>query len=162
MIHAGPDGMVTVARDRPADGGETYRRSVYLLARRAYNLSLLTVFDQPLVATNCLARGSSALPLQSLFMLNDAFLAEQADHFAGKVERSISAAASLDERVSAAFRAALARPPNTTEIATLTELLRRQSQRGLSTGMTPTKAGHHALVQLCTTLLNTSEFLFAE
>ena len=79
LIHARPDGMVTVNREHLANPADPFRRSVYLLTRRAYNLSLLTVFDQPLVATNCLDRGASALPLQSLFMINDAFLAEQAE-----------------------------------------------------------------------------------
>ncbi len=110
MIQARPDGMVTVNRERPlADPADPFRRSVYLLTRRAYNLSLLTVFDQPLVATNCLDRGASALPLQSLFMINDAFLAEQADHFARRVERCVGADASPEEPVSRAFRIALAR-----------------------------------------------------
>ncbi len=162
MIKARPDGMVTVADDRLATPGDPYRRSVYLLTRRAYNLSLLTVFDQPLVATNCLARGTSALPLQSLFMINDAFLAEQADHFSRRVERSLLGAAEPDERVARAFRTALARSPNATEVATCVDLLRRQTERFLSAGVAPGEAGHRALAQLCLTLLNTSEFLFAE
>jgi hypothetical protein len=162
MIHARPDGMVTVARDRLPNPASQFRRSVYLLTRRAYNLSLLTVFDQPSVATNCLNRGASALPLQSLFMLNDAFLAEQADHFAKRVERCLGPSASLEERINRAFRMALARDPNASEVATCAGLLRRQTERGLSAGMPPGEAARQALVQLCLTLINTSEFLFAE
>ncbi len=86
-IIARPDGLVEVAKDRLSNPGDRYRRSIYLTTRRAYNPSILTVFDQPLVATNCLARSTSAVPLQSLFLLNDAFLAEQAEHFAQRVER---------------------------------------------------------------------------
>ncbi len=162
MIQARPDGMVAVANDRLATPADQYRRSVYLLTRRAYNLSLLTVFDQPLVATNCLDRGASALPLQSLFMINDAFLAEQADHFARRVERYRDASGSPEEPVIRAFRIALARDPNRAEMATCGELLHRQTDRGLSAGMPPREAAHQALAQLCLTLLNTSEFLFAE
>ena len=61
MIQARPDGMVTVNREHLANPADPFRRSVYLLTRRAYNLSLLTVFDQPLVATNCLDRGDVGL-----------------------------------------------------------------------------------------------------
>ena len=83
MIRSQPDGMVTVARDKLAAPSDAFRRSVYLVSRRAYNASLLTVFDQPLVATNCARRDASAVPLQSLVMLNDAEVAEAAGAFAG-------------------------------------------------------------------------------
>ena len=135
LIEASPDGMVTVAQDDPAHPARAFRRSVYLTARRAYNVSLLTVFDQPLVATNCVKRSSSALPLQSLFMINDAFLAEQADHFATRIERSISD--SGGDAVEAAFRLALGRKPNPHEIATCRALLRDQTERYRSRGDSP-------------------------
>ena len=117
MISARSDGMVTVANDRLADhAAERYRRSVYLTTRRAYNLSLLTVFDQPLVATNCLRAHASAVPLQSLFMLNDAFLAEQAEHLARRVE---SLPAASPERADRARRfGSCWRSPNADETAT--------------------------------------------
>jgi hypothetical protein len=107
MIDARPDGMVVVAGDKLRAPTEQFRRSVYLVTRRAYNLSLLTIFDQPLVATNCLARDRSAVPLQSLVMLNDAFVAEQADVFAARVEQS---SAKLHERIETAFRLAAVPP----------------------------------------------------
>jgi hypothetical protein len=162
MISAAPDGLVTVAPDRLRDPCCQYRRSVYLLTRRAYNLSLLTVFDQPLIATNCLKRGGSALPLQSLFMLNDAFLAEQAGHFAKRIERCRATRESAEATIERAFGMALARPPNAQEAATCRALLSQQKKRYLSSGMPPGEAEHQALVQLCLTLFNTSEFLFAE
>ena len=96
MINAQPDGMVTVALDKLARPADAFRRSVYLVSRRAYNLSLLTVFDQPLVATNCTRRDASAVPLQSLVMLNDVFLAEQAERFAARVEASATGARGTD------------------------------------------------------------------
>ncbi|HZW30259.1 MAG TPA: DUF1553 domain-containing protein, partial [Isosphaeraceae bacterium] len=159
-IHAQADGMVVVAKDRLARPADQWRRSVYLIARRAYNLSLLTVFDQPMVATNCLRRDASAVPLQSLVMLNDAFLAEQAEHFANRVERH--AASSPTARILAAFRLALARRPNAKEEAMCQELLRKQAALGRSAGMSREVAAHKALVQLCHALLNTSEFLYVE
>jgi hypothetical protein len=160
MIKATPDGMVRVAQDGPADAARAFRRSVYLTARRAYNLSLLTVFDQPLIATNCVKRIASAVPLQSLFMINDAFLAQQADHFAKRVERLMQACGG--DETELAFRMALTRKPNPHEIATCRELLRMQADRYVSNGASPREAAHQALTQLCLTLYNTSEFLFAE
>jgi hypothetical protein len=160
LINARPDGMVVVASDRLASPAEQWRRSVYLVGRRAYNLSLLTIFDQPLVATNCLRRDTSAVPLQSLVMLNDAFLAEQAEYFASRIERM--AAPSAESRVEAAFCLALARQPNANEKVTCNELLKQQTSLGLSAGAAPEAAERQALVQLCQTLLNTSEFLYVE
>jgi Protein of unknown function (DUF1553)/Protein of unknown function (DUF1549)/Planctomycete cytochrome C len=159
-IVARPDGRVEVAQDKLASPGDRYRRSIYLTSRRAYNLSVLTVFDQPLVATNCLRRAESAVPAQSLFMLNDAFVAEQAAQFARRVERL--AAPSPGATIELAFRLALARRPVAAETATCRELLRRGEELFLKQGTSRSAAEHQALAQLCQTLLNTSEFLFAE
>jgi hypothetical protein len=160
LIKARADGMVTVAQGDPAHPGQAFRRSIYLTARRAYNVSLLTVFDQPLVATNCVQRKTGALALQSLFMINDAFLAEQADHFATRVEGS--ARAHGVDTVEHAFRLALARKPAPSEIAICRDLLRNQAERFQSRGGSPEAGAHRALTQLCLILFNTSEFLFAE
>ncbi len=141
----------------PAD---QYRRSVYLTTRRAYNVSLLSVFDQPLVATNCLKRAESAVPSQSLFMLNDGFLAEQAEHFARRVERLT--AGSPEQKVVTSFRLALVRCPSAGETETCRELLTRAEELFVNKGITRQSAAHQALAQLCQTLLNTSEFLFNE
>jgi hypothetical protein len=162
MISARPDGLVAVARDRQSDPSLPYRRSVYLLTRRAYNLSLLSVFDQPVIATNCLKRGASALPLQSLFMINDAFLAEEAAHFARRVKERGGTTSSPEKTIELAFRMALVRRPNARETATCAALLRQQTERGLSSGLAPDDSARYATEQLCLTLLNTSEFLFAE
>jgi hypothetical protein len=162
LIKAQADGMVTVARERLEDQAAQYRRSVYLLTRRAYNLSLLTVFDQPVVATNCLQRSASALPLQSLFMINDSFLIEQAEHLSRRVERNLHATSSQQEPFERAFRTVLTRAPSSTEMEICTELLRRQTERARSSGTPSGAAEHQALAQLCLTLLNTSEFLLAE
>ncbi len=91
LLVARPDGLVVVDESklkRPADAN---KRSVYLLSRRAYNLSLLTVFDRPLFAVNCPKRDASVIPLQSLTMLNDEFVADEAVHFAARVASRITA-----------------------------------------------------------------------
>ena len=177
-----PDGLVEVAKDKLANPRDRYKRSIYLTTRRAYNPSLLTVFDQPLVATNCLGRSASAVPLQSLFLLNDAFLAEQAEHFARRVERSVGRGSpdparsvgrgspdpaldpteGLPAEIELAFRMALARRPGANEAATCRDLLHRQAKLFRASGLSRAEAGHQALTQLCLTLFNTNEFLYAE
>jgi hypothetical protein len=160
MLRVREDGLVDIdekALRHPADRG---RRSVYLLCRRSYNLSLLTVFDQPLVALNCPRRDVSAVPLQSLSMLNDAFVADQARHFAARV--TAMAGPGDDQAIRAAFRLALARPPAPPETAICRRLLSRQTAAYRDTGKSAGEAQRLALGQLCLTLLNTSEFLYVE
>src|SRR5439155_7712058 len=127
------------------------RRSVYLLSRRAYNLSLLSVFDRPLVAVNCPARDTSAVPLQSLTMLNDPFVAEQAKEFANRLARS--GARSGNAAIDRAFRLALARRPSDAEVAICSRLLARQTDLFPQAGRPAQEAEQLALVQLCHTLL---------
>jgi hypothetical protein len=159
-IDARPDGMVVVAKDKLAHPADQSRRSIYLVGRRAYNLSLLTVFDQPLVATNCVRRDASAVPLQSLVMMNDAFVSEQAEQLAARIE--VHRLDSDEERIVMLFRTTLARLPNDAEVATCSELVRRQIEACRAAGLATEPASHQALVQLCHTVLNTSELLYVE
>lgn len=156
-IKALPDGMVAVEKEKLSKPADYTRRSVYLVARRAYNLSLLSVFDQPVVATNCVERAKSAVPLQSLFMMNDEFLAEQAEHLAQRVEQG--SPVSDTENIKRLFRLVLTRLPSDPEIDICQNLLRTHTEILRSIGPA---AEHQALVQLCHTLLNTSEFLYVE
>ncbi|MBI2805693.1 MAG: DUF1553 domain-containing protein [Planctomycetes bacterium] len=136
-----PDGLVLVK-----DPGK-YRRSVYLLARRNYHPTLLSVFDQPFMTTNSLCRQPSAVVLQSLTMLNSAFLSEQAGFFAERVRRE-TARKSLEGEVESAYLIAFGRRPTENENAACVAFLRRQP-------------ANLALARLCHVLLNTSEFLYA-
>jgi hypothetical protein len=146
----GPPVPVEVKADgslAPRDGARP-RRSVYLLARRNYHPTLLGVFDQPALTTNCTGRQSSAVVLQSLTLLNDEFVRTRAVAVAGRV-----AAASAGQEVEAAFRLVLGRSPTASEAKVAADLMethraRRESRSG-------------ALAHLCHVLLNTSEFLYA-
>jgi hypothetical protein len=152
------DGSVVVANQGLLSPTAAYRRSVYLMARRNYNLSLLSVFDQPVMATNCTRRISSAVPLQSLALLNDAFMLDQADHFAARV---IAAAGdSVDARIDIAFRLAYARKPNEQEKAQSAALLKKLVKVYGEKEVPPAQAELKALTRLCHMLLCANEFLY--
>ena len=159
-LHSQLDGMVVIDEKALQSPTAKYRRSVYVLFRRAYNLSLLSVFDQPLVAVTCPQRDASAVPLQSLTMLNDAFVAEQAEAFADRVSQT--AGTSGEKPIRSAFRLALGRQPTEAEIRICAQLLQRQAAAYQAGKLPRGQAERKALVQLCHTLLNTSEFLYAE
>jgi hypothetical protein len=154
-----PDGMVVVETQNLPLGASPFRRSLYLVSRRNYQPTELSVFDQPLVATNCTRRTSAAVALQSLTMLNGEFMTGQAEHFSRRV---LAAATDEPQRIELAFKLALSRPPTADENDLARGLLARQRDRLLAeSGVTADQASDQALFHLCHMLLNTSEFLYA-
>jgi hypothetical protein len=158
-VESRPDGSFVVKPDlpRPAD---RFRRTLYLLMRRNYHPTLLAVFDQPVVATNCTKRESSAVVLQSLTMLNDDFVVEESAALADRV--LACSGPSSAERIETAFRLVLNRRPADDELAWCRETLDRD--RGVieltSPDLSVREAARQALARLCQTLLNSSEFLY--
>jgi hypothetical protein len=154
-----PDGSFVVKADlpRPAD---RFRRTLYLLMRRNYHPTLLAVFDQPVVSTNCTRRESSAVVLQSLTMLNDDFVVEESAALADRVLACCGPSSA--ERIETAFRLAINRRPVAEELGWCLETLDRD--RGLIESLHPDllvrQAARQALARLCQTLFNSSEFLY--
>jgi hypothetical protein len=154
-----PDGMVVVETQNLPPGANPFRRSLYLVSRRNYQPTELSVFDQPLLATNCTRRTSAAVALQSLTMLNGQFASEQAEAFAGRV----IAAAGADEsrRIELAFKIALGRLPMPEEIDLTRALMSKQRERlAAQPGASAEQAPDLAFVHVCHMLLNTNEFLY--
>ena len=152
-----PDGMVIVQEKSPSNAKT--RRSLYVLARRNYHLSMLGVFDQPTMSTNCPNRQQSAVVLQSLTMLNDEFVLEQAGAFAERVRGSIGD--TLPRRqVEQAFRIALGRDPSPREIAWSEALLAQHAAEYAEQKLPSEQISHKALTQLCHMLFNSNEFLY--
>jgi hypothetical protein len=146
------DGLVVVQPKGMAPTAAC-RRSIYLFARRNYNMTLLNVFDQPVMATNCTRRIASAVPLQSLTLLNDAFMLEQAEQFA---QRVAALASTPEGRIETAFRLAFARPPTAEEMAAALALLKKVEKRYAGQPQADLKP----LANLCHMLLCTNEFLY--
>ena len=153
-VKASADGSVTVDTGQLESPSAGHRRSIYLMHRRNYNLSMLSTFDQPLIATTCSRRNPAAVVSQSLMMLNDQFLFDQSQALAERVWENTDA--SPEHRIKTLFRLVLARLPNENELALCKEALEDQKPKFRD------NAEHHAFVQLCHTLFNTSEFLYAE
>jgi hypothetical protein len=160
LSKAHADGRVVIDDKQLPSPTARNRRSVYLLFRRTFNLSLLNVFDQPQVSVNCTRRDTSAVPLQALAMLNDPFVSEQAGHFTDRVQRL--APGSPGKAIACAFRLALARPPSAAEENICMRLLERQARILRETKFPEAEAERKALLELCHTLLNTSEFIYVE
>jgi hypothetical protein len=153
-----PDGLVVVREKDALTPTSKWRRSIYLLARRNYQLSLLSTFDQPMMALNCTRRTPSAVVLQSLTMLNDAFVLEQAGFLAARIAEEKPGVE--DQQIQRAFALALSRKPDAEELGWCRDFIARQTERHQSGSSAAPEAGQQALMNLCHMLMNSSEFLY--
>ncbi len=155
-----PGGKMVVTNEEAAPNTGSFRRSVYVLGRRNYNAWILSVFDQPVVTTTCPSRLSSAVALQSLTLLNDPFLVQQARFLAERI--CVEAGADDDKRIEAAFWIAWGRPPTSQEKVWSSELIEKQTSTQIAGAKTPAQAGLDSYQHLCQMLLNASRFLYVE
>ena len=148
---------VSVTEDDP---NAPFRRSLYILARRNYPLNFLENFDYPKVQVNCTARTNSVTPLQSLTLMNDPFLVEQATHLAQRVREK--AGNSPQKTVELAYLMTLSRKPTPEEVRISQYHLRKQRQNYRFANSSPNEASQAALANLCQTLFATNEFLYLD
>ncbi len=158
------DGSVVIQEKGLPTPAAKSRRSLYVLARRNYHLSMLNVFDQPTMSTNCPHRQQSAVVLQSLTMLNDAFVLEQSDHLARRVRSGsaggVAGRAAASGPVDLAFRIALGRAPRPSEASWSEQLLSEHAAEFAQAQLPSDQAAEKALAHLCHMLLNSNEFLY--
>ncbi|MBI4585850.1 MAG: DUF1553 domain-containing protein [Planctomycetes bacterium] len=159
-LEIAPGERIVVATNNLPAPTSAWRRSVYLLGRRNYNVSMLSVFDQPVISINCACRNSSTVVLQTLTLLNDAFVFAQADSFAKRVEKE--AGSDLRRRIDRAFRIAFSRPPFQDEVEWSFELLNNQAQTYIAAKVAADDAERKALANLCHMILNSNEFLYVK
>jgi hypothetical protein len=108
-------------------GPDRYRRALYTFRRRSTPYPVLQVFDAPNGDFSCVRRMRSNTPLQALAALNETVFVECAQALARK---ALSDGGQTDaERVTYAFRRALARPPTGEERTELLALLAKQRER---------------------------------
>ena len=151
------DGMVVIKSDALPTPTSQWRRTVYVLARRNYHMTLMRVFDQPIVARNCAYRQPSAVVTQSLALLNDEFVNQQAAFLAERVLNS-DADTSPAQQILTAWKIVLGRTPDAEESNWAAELLKRHHETFAEAGAEAPQ--REALTQLCHMLLNSSEFLY--
>ena len=158
-IEPRPDGTFVIPEKGLPTATSKWRRTIYLLARRNYHPALLAVFDQPNLTMNCTRRESSAVVLQSLAMLNDPVVIEQAAALAERVEKEAGTTEPTGQ-IETAWQVVLGRLPSASEKQACAELMQKQSAHYISEKQPPEQAAHQALTQLCHMLINTSEFIY--
>ncbi|MEE3370531.1 MAG: PSD1 and planctomycete cytochrome C domain-containing protein [Planctomycetota bacterium] len=121
-VAARSDGEVVVN-----DGKLPQRRSIYLRNTRSAPLSILQLFDQPDIETNCARRSQSTVPLQALSLMNSDIVSNAAIGFASVAVKEAPA-----DPVSWAFEAALSRQPDAAELSTLKGFVAKQTEHWLA------------------------------
>ncbi|MCX7418821.1 MAG: PSD1 and planctomycete cytochrome C domain-containing protein [Planctomycetia bacterium] len=151
------DGSVIDTDDEPGR-----RRSIYQIVRRSQHLTMLELFDTPLMEINCPERTISTVPLQALAMLHG----PAADRAAGGLAERLWSAASTDhERIRVAFRVLFTREPSSQEFDNVTHTLAELTQEQLAnkpnaTGAEKEVAFKAAWRQVALVLLNSNEFVY--
>lgn len=138
------------------------RRSIYQIVRRSQHMTMLDLFDTPLMEVNCPERTVSIVPLQALAMLHGP-QAERAS--LGLSERVLAAAATDEERLVWIFRTLLTRTPRPTEQQNFQSFLAEIRKEQLLNKTAPTAEDQLAATRVAwkeaaLVLLNSNEFLF--
>ena len=144
----------------PAESVGMWRRSVYVLARRYFPLAFLETFDAPILQTNCNRRVNSVSPLQSLTLMNDDFVLENARAFADRVS-SLSPGKPVQDTIKTAYLLALSRRPSEAELQIARSHLDRQEELYLKSNASDEQARRAALESFCHLLFLTNEFLYS-
>ena len=92
---------------------DSNRRSVYLMTQRIQRHPYLAIFDGPDPAASTPQRLTSTTPIQALYLLNDAFVHEQA---AGLARRLLMASDRAEQRIEMAYLMVLNRSPDREDI----------------------------------------------
>ncbi|WP_375582118.1 PSD1 and planctomycete cytochrome C domain-containing protein [Cyclobacterium xiamenense] len=140
------------SKSGPLDGAG--RRSIYLEVRRNFLDRMMTTFDRPTPFTTFGNRDETNVPAQSLFLMNDPFVAQQAELFAKRLLGGANR--STEERIQEAYLLAFSRPPTSTEIDRGKAFLEKASL-----GTDTTVAGElPAWKEYCHALFNTKAFIY--
>lgn len=163
----GPPAPVTVQPDGSivtADDEQGRRRSIYVIVRRSQHLTMLDLFDTPMMEINCLERAESIVPMQALALLHSPFVEGAASALADRLLACSSP--DDDARIDYLYRLLFTRSPLPLERQTLRELFAAVATDFLAAkGGSETEADRNTTqragwMQVALVLLNSNEFLY--
>lgn len=147
-------------RGRPGTSGPIDgrgRRSIYLEVRRNFLSPLMRTFDAPVPFTTVGKRTVSNVPAQSLILMNDPFVIEQARVWAQRVlPQKVT---SVEERIKNMYEAALSRSPLAMELTEAKAFLQAQGEH-YSAASPDALQDERVWTDLAHVLLNVKEFVF--
>jgi len=166
-------GTITSAKVEPG-GDQDFRRSLYVEVKRSKPVTVLETFDAPVMVPHCERRNETTVAPQSLLLLNDTFILENARRLADRLHAE--APADENERLRRAWRLLFARDPAESDLARSRDFLRLQTAsltvyhaqnppavpaKGSPAPSAPDPA-REALASLCQVLYSSNRFLYLE
>ncbi|MBI3864541.1 MAG: DUF1553 domain-containing protein [Planctomycetia bacterium] len=145
-----------IGRGRPAESGPldgAGRRSIYLGVRRNFLTPMLLAFDYPIPFSTIGRRSVSNVPAQALSLMNNPFVLQQSEAWAGRV---VAANSDPHDRIRSMYVSAFGRPPTDAEIHDAAAFVELQSSQ-YSAGETL-----RPWADLAHVLFNVKEFIFVE
>ena len=148
----------------PLDGDG--RRSIYQSVNRNFLSPFMLAFDTPAPATTVGRRSTSNVPAQALILLNNEFVAQQANLWAKQLllqemKAGLQDGSHATSLIHRAFQQCFARLPSKDELALMVEFTKNQaSEYGIAAESALT---HEPIVaDLCHVLMNQKEFVFLD
>jgi hypothetical protein len=137
----------------------TRRRSVYMMTQRLFRNSFLGLFDGPDRNSSTSLRGSSNVPSQALYLMNSAFVKEQAEAF---TRRLIEEVEGEELRVTRLYQLAFGRDPDSAERRSIHEFLTRYRNAAGHPKKPAEQEDVQALIAMCRVVLTGNEFFFID
>ena len=141
-------------------GADEFRRSIYVQVRRSMPLSLMAPFDPPALTPNCERRPASNTAPQALLMMNNPFVARQAETLADRIQRE--AGTDRADQFRLAWRTIAGREPSPPQSARGVAFLETEITALAKSQSPPSNPAHAALTRMCQALLSSNEFLYVE
>ena len=145
---------------RPSESGPVdaeRRRSIYMRVQRNFLSPMILAFDMPLPDTTAGKRTVSNVPAQSLILMNDPFVVEQAKAWATSlIQRHPE---SLEARVTAAYLDAFGRQPTEGEHAAMAAFVAQQAQE-YALEETAIRSNLDLWKDVCQVLFMSKEFIY--
>jgi hypothetical protein len=143
----------------PLDGNG--RRSIYIQVRRNFLTPMFMAFDYPLPISAIGRRGVSTVPSQALMLMNNEFVARQAEAWANRLLQRETVPENL---VRAMFLGAFGRPASAKEINETLAFARKQRERHGNLPAEPSEGGINQRVwaDVAHVLFNSAEFIYVQ
>ncbi|MCB1063967.1 MAG: PSD1 domain-containing protein [Verrucomicrobiae bacterium] len=171
-----PQGRVVVGIDKgtitsakvESGGADDYRRSIYVQVRRSKPVTVLDTFDAPTMVPNCEMRNQTTVAPQSLLLMNDTFILDNARRLADLLETEIP----QDRRaqLERAWSLLYSKPPTETDLTRCLAYLDEQTKAltQYHQDNPPAKDApkpnppQEAMASLCQILCSSNRFLYIE
>jgi Protein of unknown function (DUF1553)/Protein of unknown function (DUF1549)/Planctomycete cytochrome C len=137
------------------------RRSIYIQVRRNFLTPLFMAFDYPLPISAIGRRSVSTVPSQALMLMNNEFVARQAEAWAQRLLQRETAPENL---VREMFLAAFGRPASKPEVQETLQFAREQGRRHaiLAEAVPEAQTRQRVWADVAHVLFNSAEFIYVQ